>query len=106
MKRVVCICALMAIVMSALVSCGQGTGDFYIRSLKIESEILSATDSIDLDSYENFSPRDVMVADSNWYVISSDKGNYNLLFLNKSKIRRIFLDHQKRAWPRRNYFWI
>lgn len=46
----------------------------------MEAEPLAYADSINIDRYGLFQARDVIKADGDWLVMSSAKGDYNLLF--------------------------
>jgi len=65
--------------------------DPYLRTLRhLKTEIIEPVDSIDVDDYEVFHLNNVVPIDDNWLLMSSTKGDYNLMFLNTETSERFF----------------
>jgi len=75
MRKLIIILCIVGLVTSC------SSEDRYLNSLKIKREILVAVDSVDISTYTIFEPREIVKYD-NWYILSSSKGDYHLLFLN------------------------
>lgn len=76
--RPIIITATCAVVM---LSCSSEK-DAYLRSLGLEVEYLSAVDSVNIEQYDMFQVRNVVVIDDEWILMSTTKGGHKLLFLN------------------------
>ena len=81
MKRIVLFCQAAIIAFFEL-SCASGGSDPYLKTLHLDREVLSVVDSVGLDDFYDFSADELLQIDDSWMLLSSQKGLYNLLFLN------------------------
>lgn len=56
--------------------------DHFLRTLSLDPVPLEAVDSINIDRFNLFQARNVVALDDGWILLSSVKGDYNLMFLN------------------------
>lgn len=74
--------AAFAVVSATMLSCSGGQ-DKYLASLKnVGTVSLNAVEEYHYDTFENFAPDELVVADDGWLLLSSSKGDYNIQFLN------------------------
>ncbi len=71
--------------------------DLYLKSLDVETEILSYADSFNIEQYDMFQVGNVVKADDDWLILSSSKGDYNLLFLNLAVPEHFFVIRRGRG---------
>ncbi len=69
------------VLMLVPVSC-TSSKDPYLRTLRLSACHIEPVDSVSIDEYAIFDPYDAISVDDNWLLLSSGKGDYNLLFVN------------------------
>ncbi|MCM1502598.1 MAG: hypothetical protein NC115_08050 [Bacteroidales bacterium] len=82
-SRQATIATAIAIMMAmACLSC-TSFDDPYLKTLRhLNVEMLEPFDSVDVDNYAVFHLDNVVPVDDEWFLMSSNKGEYNLMFLN------------------------
>jgi len=80
----------IVIISMATVSCNSSGKDKYLKTLRMKTESIVPIDSIDIEQFEAYQPDNILKIDDNWLLLSSTKGDYNLLFLNTETSERFF----------------
>lgn len=69
------------VLMMASVSCTSSDNP-YLRSLRLSVQHISPVDSVSIDDYAVIDIYDAISVDDEWLLLSSSKGEYNLMFVN------------------------
>ena len=73
----------IAVIIAAIAACSSNKEhDRYLKSLGVKTEILSYADSFNIEQYDMFQVSTAVKMGDDWLILSSSKGDYNLLFVN------------------------
>ena len=73
--------SVVILIMMMVCSCAVER-DPYLRTLSLDVEYLEASDSINIEQYDLFQIDEVVSVDEEWLLVSSNKMDYRLLFVN------------------------